>query len=279
MTLIDKMLASDRVFDFLRPIQFRGKIHLVNRFAPAAGEHRAQVFSLRMKLDLGEHIQRMIYLGCFERSDTRYVRRFLRPGMTMVDVGANVGYFTALAASVVGESGCAIAVEPSTRAFEHLQYLVTRNRLPQVRIFHGGLSDKKGCAPLYCGDQRNFTPTMVAHGGLDPLEFVAVRTLDDLAAELAIDRIDLLKIDVEGHEPAVLRGATELLARRAIGAVLCEFNDYWLRAAGCSSQALWRLLLDHGFRDFRNNRTVPDDGVETRLLVLDQESARSLQLR
>ena len=262
------MTGLNRVFDLIRPLRFRGKYRLINPLAPASGEHPALVFGCRMRLDVSEHIQRMIYLGCFERRETQMVMRVLRSGMTMVDVGANVGYFTTLAAHQVGRTGSVIAVEPSSAPFAHLRYLTTRNRIPQVRLFRGALSDRRGREPIYCGDPGNHTPTMIAHGDLAPLEYVSVRTLDDLVTELGIDRIDLLKIDVEGYEAAVIRGARDLLERRAIGSVLCEFNDYWLRASGTSSAALWRTFLDLGFRDYDGRRAAPSDIVENRLLVL-----------
>jgi hypothetical protein len=85
-----------------------------------------------------------------------------------------------------------------------------------------------------------------------------------------LDYVDLLKIDVEGYEPRVFAGATESLAHRKIRAILCEFNDYWLKQIGSSARQLWTFLADAGFRDaIRPSATpmFPDGCLETRLLV------------
>jgi hypothetical protein len=81
---------------FLRPVYFRGKGRLLNLVVGDPGERVAHVAGNCMRLDLSEYIQRSIYFGCFEPRETRLVRRWLKPGMTCVDVGANVGYYTLL---------------------------------------------------------------------------------------------------------------------------------------------------------------------------------------
>jgi len=75
---------------------------------------------------------------------------------------------------------------------------------------------------------------------------VSVVPLDQEAIRLGIERFDLIKIDVEGHESKVLAGATRLLRERRIGAILCEFNEMWLRRAGSSPEALEALILQAG---------------------------------
>ena len=79
----------------------------------------ARVFGLQFELDLADWIQRSIYFGTYEPLETRLVAAFLKPGMTVVDIGANIGYYTALAASKVGPEGRIYAIEPDARAFAH----------------------------------------------------------------------------------------------------------------------------------------------------------------
>ena len=102
------------VIDALRPIQFRGKAALLQHLVSHGGVRTARVHDCAMELDLCEFIQRMMYLGTYERHETRLVRKYLCPGMTFVDVGANVGYYTTLAAHV-GPKGKVFAVEPVSR--------------------------------------------------------------------------------------------------------------------------------------------------------------------
>ena len=236
-----------RAIALIRPFRFRGKYRLLNLVTPNEGIRNARVFGLLFELDLGDWIQRSIYLGTFEPLETRLVAGFLAPGMTVIDVGANVGYYTALAASRVGSKGRIFAIEPGARAFARLESLIAKNHLP-ARAFNIGLGEKSGEEHLYQSpDSRNDTPTMIAHGGFAPTATVQIRRLDDCLDEWQVTHVDLLKIDVEGWEPRVFEGASRALTSGRIDASLCEFNDFWLRAAGSSAQALWKMLMAFGF--------------------------------
>jgi FkbM family methyltransferase len=262
-------LIERAVAGVVRPLRFRGKFRLLNLVVPQRGVRNAQVFGLRFELDLADWIQRSIYLGTFEQEESRLVAKFLVPGMTVIDVGANVGYYTALAASRVGSQGRIFAIEPDTRAFARLQSLIDTNRLP-ARAFNFGLGERSGQEHLYQSpSSRNNTPTMIAHGGFAPTATVPIRRLDDCMDEWQVTRVDLLKIDVEGWEPQVFRGASRALESGRIGAILCEFNDPWVRAAGSSSRALWNMLLAYGYRPHPHIEIeqLPADGVVNCLLV------------
>jgi FkbM family methyltransferase len=238
----------DKLIGILRPFRFRGKHRLLDLVAPDEGSRNGQVFGLRFELDLTDWIQRSIYLGTYEPVETRLVTAFLKPGMTVVDIGANVGYYTALAASRVGPQGRIYAIEPDSRAFSQLENLIANNRIP-ARAFHVGLGEKSGEEHLYQSpDSHNNTPTMIAHGGFAPKAAISTRKLDDCLDEWQVPRVDLLKIDVEGWEPRILEGASRSLAAGRIDAILCEFNDYWLRAIGSSTRSLWTMLAAFGYR-------------------------------
>jgi FkbM family methyltransferase len=250
-----------------RAINFRGKARLLNLLCPKSGVKRAQIFGNRMDLDLSDFIQRQIYLGTFEPKETVSVKGYLRPGMTFVDVGANVGYYTALAATkVAGRGGRVIAFEPSPYAFERLKRLVEENRLDYVSVMNAGLSDSSGKTKIYLGAGcDNHSPTMVAHEGANATE-VNIVTLDAEAERLGLDRLDLIKIDVEGHEPKVLAGAKRLLRERRIRAVLCEFNEHWLRQAGSSSRELERIFQEAGLLEDNQQNARP--GFDNRFFRL-----------
>ncbi len=220
-----------------------------------------------MELDLADLIQRQIYQGTFEPHETVSVKRYLRPGMTFVDVGANVGYYTALAAGLVGgRGGRVVAFEPSPYAFARLKQLVESNRLDHVTAVNLGLSDTTGVTNIYLGiGSDNHSPTMVAHEGADATE-VKIGTLDAEAERLDLERIDLIKIDVEGHEPKVLAGAQRLLRERRIGAVLCEFNELWLHKVGSSAHELERIFQEAGFVEDRHGNNPP--GFDNRFFRL-----------
>jgi FkbM family methyltransferase len=251
----------------LRPFQFKGKAWMLLPWTPRSGTQTALVFGYRMELDLIDHIQRMVFPGAYERWETRVVRRLLRPGMCFVDVGANVGYFTLLAARRVGPTGQVFAVEPSTYAADQLSRTILANAIPNIRLERCALGRREGEVILYDAMVGNHSPTMLGEPGC-PGRAVPVRTLDGCVLDWAIDRIDLLKIFVEGYEPEVFAGATRTLVEGRLRAILCEFNPHWLSRAGTSSGQVYRDLLACGFVDKSGVAGEPgDSSVENRLLV------------
>jgi FkbM family methyltransferase len=233
--------------DAIRQYNFRGKARLLHSLCSREGERQAEVFGYQIKLDLGDYIQRSIYLGTFEPCESAQARQYLKPGMTFVDVGANVGYYTLLAASLVGRRGRVLAFEPSPYAFDRLVDAITRNNLSQVCAIQSGLGDGSGERRLFLPSERgNHSPSMVPNGGGRPIN-VSVQQLDDWLTEHEVDCVDLMKIDVEGFEPNVIRGAAKYIQQGKVRAILCEFNTYWLETNGCSSPQLYDLLTSFGF--------------------------------
>lgn len=261
-------MLREAVIDALRPYHFRGKLRVLGNVAPRSGERVARVFGYRVRLDLGEAIQRWIYLGAFEPHETAAVARRLRPGMTFLDVGANVGYFSLLAASRVGPGGRVYAVEPSPYAYGRLTESVRANGLAQVQAFQVGLSSAPGTLSLYLPPEADgfHSPTMSGDFG-GPVVEVAVKRLDDCFDEWGVERVDLMKLDVEGHETKVLQGGSASLAAGRVRAVLCEFNDYWLRQQGSSPRELHAMFVDAGFSDVEGVPRFAPGGCDTRLLV------------
>lgn len=251
----------------LRPFQFKGKARLLGALTPRSGTRVAMIHGYRVRLDLIDHIQRTVFLGAYERWESGVFRRLLRPGMYCVDVGANVGYFTLLAARRVGPTGRVYAIEPSPYAADLLIGTVSDNGISQVRVERCGLGCRRSEVVLYDAVVGNHTPTMLGDsGGLG--RSVPVRTLDECVHEWGIDRIDLLKVDVEGYEPEVFAGAARTLAEGRVRAILCEFNAHWLARAGTTSREVYLGLLDHGFVDRSGLSGEPgESGLESRLLV------------
>ncbi len=255
----------------IRDVRFRGKLRLCERLVPKQGEKCSRVFGYNINLDLSDDIQRWIYVGCFEPEETDMVRAHLKPGMTFLDVGANVGYFTLLAASLLRSTGRIYSVEPSPSCSQRLANTVNANKLANVKVERIGLSDEQGVKTLHIppADARNHSPSMIAWPDNEstPVD-VPVRTLDEMLSEWNTGTIDLMKMDVEGHEPAILRGARRALESRRIRALLCEFNAPYLRAADSSSRELYDTIIDAGFRDVDKSAFQDDLTLQNRFFTL-----------
>ncbi len=230
----------DWLIDFMRPFSFRGKARLLAPVTPRSGTKLASVFGYQLPLDLANYVDRTIYLGCYEPLNTWRFREILSPGMTVVDVGANIGYFSLLAAKLVGPSGKVMAIEPHPTNAKILSEALRVNGLAQVELFRFGLGDESARGEISMVDQVAFpnrTASMVPAKS-DTSVSVEVKKLDDCVAEWGLTRIDLLKIDVDGLETKIIAGASRSLKAGLIKNIIVEFNDYWLGVAGSSAEKL-----------------------------------------
>jgi FkbM family methyltransferase len=179
-----------------------------------------------------------------------HLDRFVSPGMVVIDGGANCGIYTILAAKLVGPSGLVFSFEPGREAFSILEKNVRLNRLENVRTFHAALSDKKGTATLYhLGD----APNSYSLGAPDTtdvaFEEVTTRSLGQVVPEDIAQRTGLIKLDVEGAEELVLRGAQSILAR-SHPTIIFEANGPSAKRLGLSPTGSWKLLHRLGYRFF-----------------------------
>jgi FkbM family methyltransferase len=205
--------------------------------------------------------------GVYEPRLTEFLKQVLDPGMAVVDGGANVGYFTLLAAKLVGDSGRVYAFEPEPRNFGFLQRSVERNGVENVVLTRGALSDRSGAETLFL-DRSNFgEPSFRESNVSDPAGAVEVRTvtLDEFFAGQSESRVDLIKLDTQGAEGLVLAGAEAVLAQRALTIVM-EFCPWSLRNMGTDPI---ELLEDHRAQDFeirvlddRSGRLLSHDNAE-----------------
>jgi FkbM family methyltransferase len=178
--------------------------------------------------------------------------------MTVVDVGANIGYFSLLSARIVGPSGHVIAIEPVPTNRAILTEAVERNGLTQVTVIAEALGDRPGTGSLHQADQLTYpnrTASMASDASDGQRFEVRIRTLDELLASLRVDHVDLLKIDVDGFEWQILQGASESLAGGKIAHVIVECEPFWLQKAGTSKQAIADYLRRFGLSERRSPLT------------------------
>lgn len=242
------MTMFERVLDVGRPLQVRGKGFLLDPFTPRTGARQVTVAGrYEMTLDLANAIHRQIFMGCFARNMTRWARAFLGTGGVFLDVGAHAGYFSLLASDRVGPAGRVFAVEPNPQTFAALERHVSQNLASNVRMVMCGLTDRPGAMVLHAPPSRvDYNATVLPRSDWTRVE-VRSRTLDDCVGEWGVDRIDLMKIDVEGAEPLVLAGGVECLTRGVVRHAMIEINGPRLVEAGGGPASLARALKDLGF--------------------------------
>lgn len=186
--------------------------------------------------------------GVWEPFETAVFLSLLRPGDTVLDVGANVGYYTVLAARAVGGAGRVHAIEPDPDNLALLRSNLALNGLGNVVVHPVALSDHAGEAALY-RDAANRGDHRLYPAAGEPREAVTVpvTTLDALLGQAPLPRV--IKMDAQGGELAIFRGMAGLLARRPPRLrILMEIWPYGLRQGGASPAELLALLRGHGFR-------------------------------
>ncbi len=183
-----------------------------------------------------------LYEGSFESDMQTFLFRYLRPGMCVLDIGANIGLYTVQMASAVGEAGHVYAFEPCPLTAARLRENVTLNRLSNVSIVEKALSDSEGTAHFYIfpegGDAYNSLGAVRREReGLCATQLIEVQTttLDAFANQAGLTSVDFIKLDVEGAEEMVLRGGVNLL--RACPQALIAIELYEPSAVQCGSSA------------------------------------------
>jgi FkbM family methyltransferase len=212
------------------------------------------------EIDPADAIDLATYLGVYERDTYLALARLVRSGDVVLDIGANSGVHTLPLARMVGDAGRVVAFEPTNFAFARLRHNLQLNpaiagRVTPVLAY---LSDGQHGRPsgFYArwrldevGDQHP-----LHKGSLEEANNAEAWTLDGYVAVAGIDRVAVIKLDVDGFECDVLRGATELL-RRDRPAIVTELCPYALEEHGASVQQLIGVLSDHGY-SIHDERTL-----------------------
>ena len=169
-------------------------------------------------------IQRYIYyFGIWEPWVSRFIQKRLKPGDVFVDVGANIGYISLLAANSVGDRGRVVSIEASKRTFGALRENLDRNHASNVRAVNGAVSDALGELTLHSGPEDNCGMASVVHNLGGTSETVQAAPLSHWLTENDISEVRLIKIDVEGAELNVLRSIVPILSRlRQDVEIVCE---------------------------------------------------------
>lgn len=198
--------------------------------------------------------------------ELRALDRLLSPGQVFVDIGANVGLYALKGARLVGRHGRVIAMEPGASARAQLEANLALNNFSWVDVIAKAAADVNGRATLHhvaLGDDPQAFSLIENLSARGRGEIVETVRLDSLVESLGLERLDLIKIDVEGAEAMVLRGAGETLSRFR-PAVIFECNAY--ASARAATADAWAALqgLGYGFRravrgDFVPVEELPSD--------------------
>ncbi len=182
----------------------------------------------------------------------------LREGMTVMDVGANVGIYALRMSRAIGQGGKVYAFEPVPSIFALLRENIALNNATNIIPVPMALADRKGTARMSVAGRGS---SLFRHLSSQFVE-VPLTTLDAFCEEEEIERVDAIKIDVEGAELTVIRGADEVL-RRDRPLLMVEIQRATLEAAGTSPEELFATIVGYGYAPFviRHGKAVPVNGL------------------
>ncbi len=197
--------------------------------------------------DMGVARSLLLYGGRWEETETRLFSSIVKEGMTVVDVGANVGYYTLLAARLVGKSGTVFAFEPSPENFALLQRNVEANGYRNVICVPKAVSNRCGTAKLTLYEASSGGHSLSEFRGGSRFVEVETVSLDEYFANRR-EAISVLKMDTEGAEMTILDGMRNVLSSNPHLALMTEFFPYAIKSFGHSPEEYVRRLASHGFR-------------------------------
>lgn len=187
----------------------------------------------------------VIQNGQYEPHVTGVFEKSLHPGAYVLDVGANIGLYTMRAAARVGSSGKVIAVEPLPQNHKALYAGISHNGFSNIWVLPFAASASAGLVPAICAPNSSNGIVGVRSPGVSQEMHVPTCRLDDVLSNLP--RLDLVKMDIEGHEPVAWEGMTALMERHR-PSVFTEFNPIAMRNVGQDEMEYLQALFEYGGR-------------------------------
>lgn len=202
---------------------------------------------LRLQLHAGpervsEHIRQQ---HIWEPYETTLMVRHLQPGDVFLDIGANIGYYSVIAATLVGAHGTVIAYEPEAQNYKLLLANIALNHLTNVQPFMAALGDHNGKGHMYlCEDNKG--DHQLYDDGSGRTESAVTIIHGDTHVSSLTKRVDFIKIDTQGSEVHILRGLQEVIcSNREHLSMVIEFWPYGLRQAQTSGTELLEIIAGY----------------------------------
>lgn len=209
----------------------------------------------RMSLDTKDIVQRYLYqFGVWEPNLSGWLARTLRPGDVFVDVGANIGYYSLLAARLVGHRGSVVAIEASPTAYAELRGNVTRNQTGNVRLVNRAVAEDDRELTFYEPKPgiHSVTTSVRTRDDMVPAFRIQARPLGELLTEDEVRTARVIKIDIEGGEYAALAGLVPVLGQaRQDLEIVVEVSESLLARQSRTIAEATGLLSELGFHMYR----------------------------
>jgi FkbM family methyltransferase len=195
-----------------------------------------------------------IYYGLgYEPEVTNILSKLIKPKDIILDIGTNFGWYTTLFAKIVGTEGKIHSFEPSPTTCEKLQKNIQLNQCENlVAVNRYAVSDREGSTKIHVFTKRSHACASLSTLGEEDYEAfdTPLTTVNRYIMDAGIDRVGFLKIDVEGSELDVLKGASNLLSSASAPPMMIEINDDTSKSFGYGARQIWEQLSSYGYDHF-----------------------------
>jgi len=189
----------------------------------------------------------LLFGGGYEKYETILFQELVTEGMNVIDIGANIGYYTLLAAKLVGERGKVFAFEPEPQNYALLLRNIEVNGYKNITAVRKAAFSNTGKANLHLGEYSGAHSLYNPYTNSPGAVVVDTVSLDEFFEGKEYP-IDIIKIDVEGAEMTVLLGMTDILEKNNSLKIFTEFYPAGLQSSGFSAQEYWDKLVESGFK-------------------------------
>ncbi|MDP4011166.1 MAG: FkbM family methyltransferase [Candidatus Roizmanbacteria bacterium] len=223
-----------------------GSLYPINLLLNHLKSDVSVVYNHKMFLDVSDTLGLSLN-GSYEKFETELVKKEVQRGDVVLDIGANIGYYTLIFAKLVGEKGKVYAFEPDPTNFKLLKKNVLINGYKNVIFVQKAVSQKNGIVKLYlCDDNKGDHRIYDSGDDRDFLEIESIKLDDYFCGKNR--KINFIKMDIQGAEGLALQGMTDILKRNDELKIISEFWPIGLKRAGTTPSSFLKLLLDHGFK-------------------------------
>ena len=178
-----------------------------------------------------------------DKQEIALMKKYIRTGDVVLDIGANIGFYTKILSELVGESGKVYAFEPDKTNYGYL--MKNAGHLKNVVFFNKAVSDKTGKITLYHSDLLNVDHKTYATENYTSTTEIDCVAIDDVVPDHIVD---FIKIDIQGFEYFAFKGMENVFAKMENLKIVTEFYPYGIKKSGVSSTDFINLLLQYNFK-------------------------------
>jgi len=192
----------------------------------------------------------LITSGYYEPGMTAAIEDLLSEGDTFIDLGGNEGYFSVIAAKKVGKTGKVFCLEPQERLWSTIFRNLYYNDITQCVLLPYAISNSRGVAKIVLAPSLNTGASSLAKSNRSlcwPKQEVISCSLDEISHSYEMNRVKLIKIDIEGYELNALHSAADLLTKKKIRNILIEIHPHQLRLLKQTPEEVFELLTGYGY--------------------------------